>query len=204
MNEQFFCMPQEKRLRIINAAYRVFALNGYRKAPMSEIAAEGGISKSLLFHYFHNKKELYLYLWEQSLKITAASLTEQRVDETDDLFEMLQRSLKGKCTLMRKYPYLSLFAANAYYERDPQVYPAVHISFGAMNEKSLEKVLSRVDPRSIREDLTVREVYDQMIYISDGYLMQKYMSNDLNADVIEKDFAKMILLWKKIYGRIVK
>ena len=29
---------------------------------MSEIATEAGISKSLLFHYFKNKKEFYLYL----------------------------------------------------------------------------------------------------------------------------------------------
>lgn len=27
--------------------------------PMSEIAEAAGISKALLFHYFHNKKELY-------------------------------------------------------------------------------------------------------------------------------------------------
>ncbi|MBP0955070.1 MAG: TetR family transcriptional regulator [Oscillospiraceae bacterium] len=29
---------------------------------MNEIAEEAGISKSLLFYYFRNKKELYLYL----------------------------------------------------------------------------------------------------------------------------------------------
>ncbi len=61
MNGKFFTLPEEKQKRIINAAYVVFAGSSYQKASMSRVAAAGGISKSLLFHYFQNKKELYLY-----------------------------------------------------------------------------------------------------------------------------------------------
>ena len=58
MNEKFFALPQEKQQAIINAGYRVFSQKSYKNSPMSEIADEAGISKSLLFHYFRNKKEL--------------------------------------------------------------------------------------------------------------------------------------------------
>ena len=37
---------------------------------MSEIAEAAGISKSLLFHYFHNKKELYMFLWDKCADTT--------------------------------------------------------------------------------------------------------------------------------------
>lgn len=67
MNEKFFALPKEKQQKIINAGFHVFSKNSYKKSPMSEIAQAAGISKSLLFHYFHNKKELYLFLWEISL-----------------------------------------------------------------------------------------------------------------------------------------
>lgn len=60
MDERFFNLPEEKQQRIINAAFMVFAENCYKKAPMSEIAEAGNISKALLFHYFHNKKDLYI------------------------------------------------------------------------------------------------------------------------------------------------
>ncbi len=50
MNDKFFNLPLEKQQRIINAAYKVFSQSSYKKAPMSEIADEGGISKALLFH----------------------------------------------------------------------------------------------------------------------------------------------------------
>ena len=62
MNYKFYALPVEKQSQILNAAYKVFAMNQYKKAPTSEIAAEAGISKSLLFHYFHNKQELYIFL----------------------------------------------------------------------------------------------------------------------------------------------
>ena len=47
MNEKFFNLPIEKQERIINAGYRVFSQNSYKKSPMSEIADAAGISKSL-------------------------------------------------------------------------------------------------------------------------------------------------------------
>ena len=62
MNEKFYALQEEKQSQILNAAYKVFATNQYKKAPTSEIAAEAGISKSLLFHYFHNKLEMYIFL----------------------------------------------------------------------------------------------------------------------------------------------
>ena len=69
MNEKFYALSVEKQSQILNAAYKLFATNQYKKAPTSEIAAEAGISKSLLFHYFHNKRELYLFLWNYAAGI---------------------------------------------------------------------------------------------------------------------------------------
>lgn len=56
MNGKFFALPQERQEQIINAAYGVFSRNSYKNASMSRLADAGGVSKSLLFHYFLNKK----------------------------------------------------------------------------------------------------------------------------------------------------
>ena len=66
MNEKFFSISKEKQERIIRCAYEVFSQNSYKEASMSKIADAGGISKSLLFHYFSNKREFHLYLWENA------------------------------------------------------------------------------------------------------------------------------------------
>ena len=53
MNSKFFGLSIEKQQRIVNAAYKVFSENSYKKAPMSEIADEGGVSKSITISLFH-------------------------------------------------------------------------------------------------------------------------------------------------------
>ena len=42
MNDKFYALPEEKQSQILNAAYKVFATNQYKKAPTSEIAEEAG------------------------------------------------------------------------------------------------------------------------------------------------------------------
>lgn len=58
MNDKFFSLPIEKQEAIVNAGFRVFSQNSYKKSPMSEIADAAGISKSLLFYYFHTTLQL--------------------------------------------------------------------------------------------------------------------------------------------------
>ncbi len=70
MNEKFYQLPEEKQTRVLNAGFRVFSQNSYRKSPVNEIALEAGISKSLLFFYFRNKKEFYLYLMKTAEELT--------------------------------------------------------------------------------------------------------------------------------------
>ena len=58
MNDKFFKLSLEKQQKITSAAYRIFAHNRYKTASMSEIAAEAGMSKALLCHYFQNTTDL--------------------------------------------------------------------------------------------------------------------------------------------------
>ena len=96
MNERFFSLPTEKQQAIINAGYRVFSQNSYKNSPMSEIAAAAGISKSLLFHYFHNKKELYMFLWDKCAEITIEYLTKYGCYGQNDLFESMEKGMQAK------------------------------------------------------------------------------------------------------------
>ena len=101
MNEKFFSLPEEKRQRIINAGFAVFAQNSDQKSAMNEIARHAQVSKSLLFFYFRNKRELYLYLWEETCRLTAAYLNDYRCYESGALFEMMERG-GVNCTQLRQ------------------------------------------------------------------------------------------------------
>ena len=101
MNPKFFSLPEEKQSAILNAGFHVFSQNTYKKSPMSEIADAANISKSLLFHYFHNKKELYLFLFDTCCRITVEEMTKSGAYEQTDLFGSMDYGMQAKLRLMR-------------------------------------------------------------------------------------------------------
>lgn len=62
MYENFEKISEEKKNRIIKSALKEFAVKGYEEASTNNIVKEAGISKGMIFHYFENKKNLYLYI----------------------------------------------------------------------------------------------------------------------------------------------
>lgn len=201
MNEKFYKLPKEKQQAIINAGFKVFSRNSYKKSPVGEIAEYAGISKSLLFHYFHNKKELYLFLWKKCCELTIESLKEYNCYEKKGFFEMMEVGLKCKMNLMRKYPDIGRFSLNAYYEDDPLVYSEIQNDYRKYKEVNAYSVLANLDPRQFKEGMDLEMMIKDMFYASDGYLSEALRSNQVDVDKIEEDFSKMVAFWKKIYSR---
>lgn len=56
---RFNKLSEEKRERILEAAAREFAANGYDGASMNRILDEAGISKGAAYYYFDDKTDLY-------------------------------------------------------------------------------------------------------------------------------------------------
>lgn len=201
MNEKFFTLPAEKQQRILNAGYRVFSANSYKKSPVSEIAAEAGISKALLFHYFRNKKELYFYLWNHAAEITVRMMTESGCYEPTDLFEMMRLGMQAKLRIMALYPDLAAFTIRAYYERDPEIEPEIQKSYlSALAQKSTA-ALARVKPEDFRPGLDLKMMYREMYWASEGYLWEKIRSDTLDLTHLEADFSRLLAFWKSIYSR---
>ena len=50
---------EEKRQQIMKTAIELFIKKGYKMVTTREIAAEAGVSKGILYHYFKNKDDLF-------------------------------------------------------------------------------------------------------------------------------------------------
>lgn len=201
MNEKFFALPPEKQQAILNAGYRVFSQNSYKKSPMQEIADKAGISKSLLFHYFKNKQELYMYLWDNCARLTIKSLTESGCYEQTDLFEMMYRGMRAKMLIIKRYPYVAAFVMKAYYEKDSDVCPKIQKSFEKYKSIKANNTLINLDPEQFIPGIDLNMMYREMFLASEGYLWEKVQQENFNFDLMEKDFIKLIDFWKKIYLR---
>ena len=86
VNDKFFDLKKEKQDRMINAALKVFATQGYRHGSTDDIVREAGVSKGLLFHYFGSKVGVYRFIYDYSVKYMMLELRSTVDTKEKDLF----------------------------------------------------------------------------------------------------------------------
>lgn len=201
MNEKFYALPLEKQERIINAGFHVFANNSYKKSPVQEIAHAAGISKSLLFFYFRNKKELYLFLWQKAEEITLNTLKELKTDENADFFEKMYQSLLFKTKILKTYPDIMSFAIRVYYEDDPEVKQEVRQRISPYTGLFTNPTLSSLDPADFKESLDLEQMYRMIYLTSEGYIRQVSQGGTIETEKVLAEYKKMIDFWKTLFLR---
>lgn len=201
MNERFFSLPEEKQQAIINAGYRVFSQNSYKNSPMSEIADAAGISKSLLFHYFRNKKELYMFLWDKCAGITIEYLTKYGCYGQDGLFESMERGMRAKLEIIGIYPDMANFTIKAFYEKDPEICAAVHESYHRYFSLKAERTRLNLDPEQFVPGLDIQMMYREMYWAAEGYLWEMVQRGEVDIGRMERDFTALMNFWKSVYLR---
>lgn len=199
MNDKFFALPREKQDRIINAGFHVFSRNSYKKSPVQDIAAEAGISKSLLFFYFRNKKELYLYLWKRVEELVLETLDNSDIAGTKDIFDMMYRSLKIKVTLIKDYPDIMNFSVKAYYEDDPDVRDDIRKRVNPYTNLTTNKRMPHLDTKDFKEGLDLGKMYREIYMASEGYLWQVSQQRNINADKVIRDYKEMVDFWRVLF-----
>ena len=168
---------------------------------MSEIAGAAGISKSLLFHYFHNKKELYLFLWDTCAQITIEYMTKYDCYGQKDLFESMTRGMQAQMDIIRQYPDMAAFVIKAFYEKDPDICAAVQKSYQKYFDLKARSTLLNLDPEQFIPGLDIPMMYRDMYWASEGYLWEMVQRGNIDMDQMEKDFTQLISFWKSIYLR---
>lgn len=74
-----------KYRKIIAAATKVFAKNGFYKAKVSEIAKEAGIADGTIYIYFKHKDDILIALFEEKMKEVLDNMKKQISLESDPL-----------------------------------------------------------------------------------------------------------------------
>jgi len=73
---------KHKREDIINAAEKLFFLEGYDDVSMNDIAKDAGMSKATLYLYFDNKDSLFFAVVLRGIKIMK-SLIEKEMENVE-------------------------------------------------------------------------------------------------------------------------
>mgnify|MGYP002639828722 CR=1 FL=1 len=93
--EQFQDIREERKQQILDAALEVFAMNGYHKASISQIATQAKISKGLLYNYFENKEQLLVEVMSDGINyLLRAYAQETNAPARDQLKKMIIESFE--------------------------------------------------------------------------------------------------------------
>lgn len=197
MNESYFQLPLDKKQNLINAGYKLFAEFSYKKASMSAIAEEANISKSLLFYYFKNKKEYYMFLFDTAIEF----LNEQKVEningKTRDLFELVSITVKHRMNLIQEYPYLYKFITRAYYETFEEIRLELDKRKKVMLKIGKEDVLKIIDYDKLKNPDDVEILINIILSIAEGFMrgledmdMGKIMGNIIEFEAMMKSLKQ--------------
>ena len=189
-------IPEDKKQRIIRAAMEHFAKNGYKKATVDEIVAAADISKGLVFHYFGNKKKLYLYLYE-----FAYGLVHDRVVksfEREDLFERIRESEQIKLAVVGEYPYVLDFLLSVRRETDEQLREAIAQVKVDCFPPWKETFLPGLDAFKLREGIELEKVIKIISWATDG-LLAEHKDDFVLEDVFVEMDAYLNLMRKAFY-----
>ena len=204
MNPKFFDVKKEKQDAIINAALKVFAENGYRKASTDVIVKEAGISKGLLFHYFISKSGVYEFIYDYSVKYMTLELT-NAVNRKETDFFAIQRMIEAcKTRVMKNYPYMQQFLTGAKYETHPDALKALNAS-GKGIEDAYNAIYKKVDMTRFPKDVDLDKVIRMIGWMSDGYIKDKCMDGTPDLDEMNAEFAGYLAMLRgRFYGRTVE
>lgn len=184
----------------MTAAYTVFAHNAYRDANMNDIAWKAGISKSLLFYYFKNKRELYLFLWNEAARTTYEALSSADIYASRSLFGMMEQGMIIKLKLFKSHPQMALFALRAFLEKDPEVQDAIQASYASWFSKQAMEAIQHSDASFLRPGMDVNAMLEQIRLASEGYLF-RMEKEGLDIQKLADDSCRMMQFWKQIYEK---
>ena len=167
MNDKFFELKKDKQDRMINAALKVFAMQGYKHASTDDIVKEAGVSKGLLFHYFESKLGVYEFIYEYSVRYMVLELGTMVSGSETNLFEVMKQVEFARMNAMREYPFMQQFLNRA------------------TSEDVGEVLLATEEKRSILEE-EYNRIKSQIRFTGfptgvDGRKLQKMIWNFLNS-----------------------
>ncbi|HOO28938.1 MAG TPA: TetR/AcrR family transcriptional regulator [Lachnospiraceae bacterium] len=200
MNAKFFDVKKEKQDAIINAALKVFAENGYRKASTDVIVKQAGISKGLLFHYFISKQGLYEFIYDYSVRYMKLELTQSVKKEEKDFFEVLKQIEQAKTRVMKNYSYMQQFLNNVKFETHPDALAAIGDSKDVMTV-TYNSIYKQADMTRFHDHVDVSRVIQMITWMSEGFIRDRFREPEPDLDEMSTEFGKYLAMLKAHFYR---
>ncbi|TFJ92675.1 TetR/AcrR family transcriptional regulator [Lentibacillus salicampi] len=196
IHEKFENLDENKQQRILDAAFKEFAENGYERASTNHIVKNAGIGKGMLFYYFQNKKELYHYLVDNALQIIRYYYLNRINMQATDFIERMKQATQVKMTCFAENPNVFHFLGTFFLDSVPDLPSYLSQQYEQLLTEGNAIMYDNIDKTLFRDDVDVDKVFKLIQWAMDGY--QNEVINRLQGQKLTSvDFGPY---WEEFYA----
>ncbi len=197
MNGKFFDLKKEKQDRMINAALKVFALQGYRHASTDDIVREAAISKGLLFHYFQSKLGVYQFIYDYSVRYMNLELRSTVDAQEKDLFEIMKQMECARMHAMRGYPYMQQFLNRTVAEDVSEALLAIEEKRGGL-EETYRSIYAQVDYGVLPKNVDGEKLCKMIEFTVKGLMTEHFQDASFQPEMLYGEICNYIDMMKSL------
>lgn len=200
MNGKFFDLKKEKQDRMINAALKFFALNGYKHASTDDIVKEAGISKGLLFHYFISKLGLYTFIYDYSVRYMTLELKSMVQASKNDLFEVFKQQEQARLQAMKGYPYMQQFLNRSLQEDVSEALLAIEEKRAGLLD-IYEHIYAQVDMSLLPSGVDGQKVWKMLDFTIKGLMTERFFDASFHPQMLFDEICEYVDMVRDIIFR---
>lgn len=206
MSEFFENLNNQKKERIINAALAEFARKNYDDASTNNIVTTAQIGKGMLFHYFGNKRNLYLYLYKYVWEVMDNEICSQIDTGKGDLPSLLKQIGRRKLEVLKRHPDMTDFIAQTKREKSPQVHEDLEkIEKERSNQLKENFLFGNLDMSLLKPEFRNENTIKLIRWALDGCtkeLQDNYKGQDIQDSAIDelmKDYERYVEIIRQAF-----
>lgn len=185
--ENFEKLKEEKKNKIINAGLEVFSEYGYEQAPTDLIIQKAQISKGALFHYFENKENFFIFLFNHASLELSRKINPNPPVHNVDIFDYIPFITKQKIILLKEYPFLMTFVMKAYGQNYSLLKEKGKIDFFEEYQKQSNFIFQEIDFSTLKEGITKETFMAWINMISQGFVQSYTHFSKEHRDTLIND-----------------
>ena len=200
MNGKFFDLKKEKQDRMINAALKVFALQGYRHASTDDIVREAAISKGLLFHYFESKLGVYSFIYDYSVRYMNLELRSTVDSKEKDLFEVMKQTECARMHAMRGYPYMQQFLNRSMSEDVSEALLAIEEKRSVL-EETYQGINAQIEYNMLPSGVDGEKLRKMLDFTVKGLMTERFQDSSFQPEMLYGEICDYLNMVKKLVYR---
>lgn len=203
MYHNFKNLIEDKKQRILEACILEFADKGYERASTNVIIKNANVSKGILFHYFGNKKSLFLYTVEYCIQFLISEYRKYPLQKSDDIFERIIEFGMIKLKISHANPSISKLIVHAFMNTPEDIRSEIKDRYTQLSNEFMPSIFKDIDSTKFRESANPKKVIEIVILLLET-LQEKYTKQYKGRELELLDDADKIMEEYKEYIEVLK